>query len=71
MGLLTLSLHVARGGCVDHCEGIAEDATHAFVTRLIYVVALSNDAVAMHDTDARLTIACNVGNRLVAERDSY
>lgn len=35
MGLLTLSLDVTLDGCVDHQEGIADDETHAFFTRLM------------------------------------
>ena len=35
MGLLTFSINVTLGGCVDHLEGIAGDETHAFSTRLM------------------------------------
>ena len=35
MGLLTLSINVTLDGCVDHREGIADDETHAFFTRLM------------------------------------
>lgn len=35
MGLLTFSLNVTLDGCVDHREGIADDETHAFYTRLM------------------------------------
>lgn len=35
MGLLTFSLNVTLDGCVDHREGIADDETHAFFTRLM------------------------------------
>jgi len=35
MGLLTFSLNVTLDGCVDHQEGIADDETHAFFTRLL------------------------------------
>ncbi|HLT11785.1 MAG TPA: dihydrofolate reductase family protein [Micromonosporaceae bacterium] len=35
MGLLTLSLNITLDGCVDHREGIADDETHAFYTRLM------------------------------------
>src|SRR5262245_9550513 len=35
MGLLTLSLHLTRDGFVVHREGIADDETHAFFTRLM------------------------------------
>ena len=35
MGLLTFSLNVTLDGCVDHEEGIADDETHAFFTRLL------------------------------------
>jgi dihydrofolate reductase len=35
MGLLTFSFNVTLDGCVDHQEGIADDETHAFFTRLI------------------------------------
>lgn len=35
MGLLTFSLNVTLDGCVDHREGIANDETHAFFTRLM------------------------------------
>ncbi len=35
MGLLTFSMNVTLDGCVDHQEGIADDETHAFFTRLL------------------------------------
>ena len=35
MGLLTFALNVTLDGCVDHQEGIADDETHAFFTRLM------------------------------------
>ncbi|MGA0607299.1 dihydrofolate reductase family protein [Phenylobacterium sp. VNQ135] len=35
MGLLTFSYNVTLDGCVDHEEGIADDETHAFFTRLM------------------------------------
>ncbi|MBP6772913.1 MAG: dihydrofolate reductase family protein [Gemmatimonadaceae bacterium] len=35
MGLLTFSLNVTLDGCVDHREGIADDETHAFFTRMM------------------------------------
>jgi len=35
MGLLTFSMNVTLDGCVDHREGIADDETHAFFTRLM------------------------------------
>ncbi|HPF25332.1 MAG TPA: dihydrofolate reductase family protein [Steroidobacteraceae bacterium] len=35
MGLLTFGLNVTLDGCVDHQEGIADDETHAFFTRLM------------------------------------
>jgi dihydrofolate reductase len=35
MGLLTFSMNVTLDGCVDHLEGIADDETHAFFTRLM------------------------------------
>ncbi|HEX7833742.1 MAG TPA: dihydrofolate reductase family protein [Thermoanaerobaculia bacterium] len=35
MGLLTFSINVTLDGCVDHQEGIANDETHAFFTRLL------------------------------------
>lgn len=35
MGLLIFSLNVTVDGCVDHREGIADDETHAFFTRLM------------------------------------
>ena len=35
MGLLTFSLNLTLDGCVDHQEGIANDETHAFFTRLM------------------------------------
>ncbi|MEZ4382895.1 MAG: dihydrofolate reductase family protein [Nannocystaceae bacterium] len=35
MGLLTFSINVTLDGCVDHREGVADDATHAFFTRLM------------------------------------
>lgn len=35
MGLLTFSINANLDGCVDHQEGIADDETHAFFTRLM------------------------------------
>src|ERR1700740_1067761 len=35
MGLLAFSINVTRDVCVDHQEGIADDETHAFFTRLM------------------------------------
>jgi dihydrofolate reductase len=35
MGLLTFSINVTLDGCVDHREGIADDETHAFFTRMM------------------------------------
>src|SRR4029079_14903355 len=35
MGLLTFSLNVTLDGWLDHQEGIADDETHAFFTRLM------------------------------------
>lgn len=35
MGFLTFSLNLTLDGCVDHEEGIADDETHAFFTRLM------------------------------------
>src|SRR5687768_4202242 len=35
MGLLTFSMNVTLDGCVDHREGIADEETHAFFTRLL------------------------------------
>jgi dihydrofolate reductase len=35
MGLLTFSLNVTLDGCIDHQEGIVDDETHAFFTRLM------------------------------------
>ena len=35
MGRLTFSLNVTLDGCVDHQEGIADDETHAYFTRLM------------------------------------
>jgi dihydrofolate reductase len=35
MGLLTFSINVTLDGCVHHQEGIADDETHAFFTRLM------------------------------------
>ncbi len=35
MGLLTFGLNVTLDGCVDHREGVADDETHAFYTRLM------------------------------------
>ena len=35
MGRLTFSINVTLDGCVDHQEGIADDETHAFFTRLL------------------------------------
>ncbi len=35
MGLLTFSLNVTLDGCTDHQEGIADEETHAFFTRLL------------------------------------
>jgi len=35
MGRLTFAINVTLDGCVDHREGIADDETHAFFTRLM------------------------------------
>ena len=35
MGLLTFGINVTLDGCVDHREGIADDETHEFFTRLM------------------------------------
>lgn len=35
MGLLTFSLNLTLDGCVDHQEGVVDDETHAFFTRLM------------------------------------
>ena len=35
MGLLIFSINVTLDGCVDHQEGIADDETHAYFTRLM------------------------------------
>jgi hypothetical protein len=35
VGFLTFSINVTLDGCVDHQEGIADDETHAFSTRLM------------------------------------
>lgn len=35
MGLLTFSINVTLDGCVDHQEGVVDDETHAFFTRLM------------------------------------
>jgi dihydrofolate reductase len=35
MGLLTFGLNVTLDGCVDHLEGIVDDETHTFFTRLM------------------------------------
>lgn len=35
MGLLTFSINITLDGCVDHREGIADDETHTFFTRLM------------------------------------
>ncbi|RYF59428.1 MAG: deaminase [Comamonadaceae bacterium] len=35
MGLLTFSINLTLDGCTDHQEGIADDETHAFFTRLL------------------------------------
>jgi dihydrofolate reductase len=35
MGLLTFSINLTLDGCVDHREGVVDDETHAFFTRLL------------------------------------
>jgi dihydrofolate reductase len=35
MGLLTFAINITLDGCIDHQEGIADDETHAFFTRLM------------------------------------
>lgn len=35
MGFLTFSINLTLDGCVDHEEGIADDETHAYFTRLM------------------------------------
>ena len=35
MGILTFSMNVTLDGCVDHQEGVVDDETHAFYTRMM------------------------------------
>jgi dihydrofolate reductase len=35
VGLLTFCLNVTLDGCIDHREGVADEETHAFFTRLM------------------------------------
>lgn len=35
MGILTFALNLTLDGCTDHTEGIADEDTHAFFTRLM------------------------------------
>jgi dihydrofolate reductase len=35
MGILTFSINLTLDGCIDHREGIADEETHAFFTRLM------------------------------------
>ncbi|MCS3505424.1 dihydrofolate reductase family protein [Achromobacter sp. JUb104] len=35
MGILIFTMNITLDGCVDHREGIADDDTHAFFTRLM------------------------------------
>ena len=35
MGILTFSINVTLDGCVDHQEGVVDDETHAFFTRMM------------------------------------
>lgn len=35
MGLLTFSINATLDGCVDHQEGVADEETHAYFTRLM------------------------------------
>jgi dihydrofolate reductase len=35
MGHLTFSINITLDGCIDHQEGIADEETHAFFTRLM------------------------------------
>jgi len=35
MGLMTFGINITLDGCVDHLEGIADDETHAYFTRLM------------------------------------
>lgn len=35
MGLLTFGINLTLDGCVDHGEGVVDDETHAFFTRLM------------------------------------
>jgi dihydrofolate reductase len=35
MGLLTFSINLTLDGCIDHREGVADDETHSFFTRLM------------------------------------
>jgi hypothetical protein len=37
MGVLTFSIEVTLESCVDHQEGIVDDETHPFFTRLVDV----------------------------------
>ena len=65
MGLLTFAINTTLDGCVDHREGIADDETHAFFTRLMdecgamlwgrttyEMMEISWPAVARGDTEA-------------------
>lgn len=35
MGLLTFTINITLDGCIDHREGISDEETHAFFTRLM------------------------------------
>jgi dihydrofolate reductase len=35
MGILTFSMNVTLDGCIDHREGIADDESHAYYTRML------------------------------------
>jgi dihydrofolate reductase len=35
MGLLAFSINVTLDGCIDHMEGVADEETHAFFTKLM------------------------------------
>jgi dihydrofolate reductase len=80
MGPLTFGLNVTLDGCVDHQEGIVDDKTHAFFTRLMdeggamlwgrvtYEMMESYwPAVARGDEEAPLAIRAYRGDRVAED----
>ena len=64
MGLLTFSINLTLDGCVDHQQGIADDETHAFFTRLM------DEAGAMLFAFTAATLILRLGGNIVIQGNS-